>query len=57
MRNAIRIRTDLPMEKLYSWPNPKHRPIKDPSKKFEKRQKELDADPARWKAACQFAGL
>lgn len=50
----------LPGETLvtFTWKNPKPpRPIPDPAKKFEKRQRELDNDPARFKAACWFNGL
>ena len=62
--NEIRIRTPrtelLPGESLvtFTWKNPKPpKPIKDPAKKYVQRQQELDNDPARFKAACIFAGL
>jgi hypothetical protein len=43
---------------VFLWKNPKPpKPIRDPAQKYVKRQKQLDDDPARFKSACQFAGL
>lgn len=57
MSQKLRIRADLELEKLYEWPNPKHRPIRNPQGKFEKEQERLNNDPALFKARCIFAGL
>jgi hypothetical protein len=57
MNQKLRIRADLELEKLYEWPNPKHRPIKDPAKKFQREQERLDRDAALFKARATFAGL
>ena len=57
MNQKLRIRADLELEKLYEWPNPKHRPIKDRQAKFRKEQERLNNDPALFKARATFAGL
>lgn len=62
--NEIRIREArselLPGEVVvtFTWANPKPpKPIPDPSAKYVKLQEQLNKDPRRFKARCEFAGL
>jgi hypothetical protein len=57
MNQKLRIRADLELEKLYEWPNPKHRPIKDPQAKFVKEMERLNRDAAAFKARCEWNQL
>jgi hypothetical protein len=49
MKNELRIRNDLQMETLYQWPNPPtQRPKELRSARYERIQRQLDADKRKW---------
>jgi hypothetical protein len=50
MKQAVRIREDVPLEKGYQWPNPPApKPLVPRSVKFEREQAKMDADKGLWK--------
>jgi hypothetical protein len=56
--NSVRIRTDLKLVKLYSWPNPRPpEPLKPRSQAAIDENRRLEADRRAWVNRAIWAGL